>query len=92
MPEQRLSHELNEVRLAKIVAGTLLFPLWLPVLLINSVARWLVKTTDQTSHSLQTTKQHLVRGYLAWRKLPAQTAAARWHTPKSGFAVRSVHL
>ncbi|HNC45527.1 MAG TPA: hypothetical protein PLU80_15285 [Acidobacteriota bacterium] len=92
MPEQRLSQELNEVRLAKIVVGTLLFPLWFPVLLINSVARWLVKTTDRTSHTLQTTKHHLVRRYLAWRQFPAQAAAARWHTPKSGFAVRSVHL
>lgn len=91
MPEQRLSHELNELRLVKIVVGTLLFPIWFPVLLINSVARWLVKTTDRTSHRLQTTKQQLVRGYLAWRKLPAQVTAARWHTPKSGFAVRNTH-
>jgi hypothetical protein len=92
MPEQRLSHELNELRLVKIVVGALLFPIWFPVLLINSVARWLVKITDRTGHTLHTTKQHLVRGYLMWRKLPAQTTAARWHTPKSGFAARGSHL
>lgn len=90
MPEQQVSHELNEMRLVKMVIGTLLFPVWFPVLLINSVARWLVKATDQTGHGLQTTKQQLVRGYLAWRKLPAQVTTARWHTPKSGFSVRSL--
>lgn len=92
MPEQRLSQELNEMRLAKIVVGTLLFPVWFPVLLINSLARWLVKITDRTGHTLHATKQHLIRGYLVWRKLPAQTTTARWHTPKSGFAARSIQL